>query len=115
MGLAIIIGVICAGVIGLILWARGAIAAAERRHAAQVRANELIVASRARRQRDDAPTHRPAVSGASARSSYSATTPRATSTYDASPTWADYGSSSDSYSSGGSCSSGGGDSGGGCD
>ena len=115
MGLAIIIGVICAGVIGLILWARGAIAAAERRHAAQVRANADAEAARERKMRTAVHTirapnpnaFRKASAAVPRPSSYAASTPR---------TIDDYGvvgghdfSSTDSYSSGG------GDSGGGCD
>ncbi|UTC29579.1 hypothetical protein BAMBUS_05210 [Brevundimonas phage vB_BpoS-Bambus] len=119
MGLAITIGVVIALTIALILWARGAVSAANRRYEAQVRSNEAA---------------KRAASAARARSFASRATldkhPVETSRYTpyqpyakrAAPTshivdfgYVDYGSSSDSHHSGGSCSSGGGDGGGGCD
>lgn len=116
MGLAITLGVIIALAIGLLMWARGAIAAAERRHTAQVRINEAISAARTAGLRTEAAG---ALSSRRLNRSPDPVTPRRsaeTTTYAAASTWADYGSSSDSYSSGGSCSSGSGDAGGGgCD
>ena len=128
MGLAIVIGAIVALAIGLLLWCRGAMAAADRRHKAQVETNARIAALTAKMHKErtsaEALERRQVIAKASARTG-SMTSPSrspATSRYDNDQSSAysppaytayDYGSASDSYSGGGSCSSDGG--GGGCD
>ncbi|USN14997.1 hypothetical protein PAPPERLAPAPP_00700 [Brevundimonas phage vB_BpoS-Papperlapapp] len=119
MGLAITIGVVIALTIALILWARGAISAANRRHEAQVRANTAASAARARQMREPSLSIQ-AVKSDAYRKPTAATYPPARSEI-VDFGYVEYGgSSSSSYHSGGSCSSGGssgGDSGGGggCD
>ncbi|USN14304.1 hypothetical protein KABACHOK_04910 [Brevundimonas phage vB_BpoS-Kabachok] len=121
MGLAITIGVVIALTIALILWARGAIAAANRRHEAQVRANVAASASaaRARHTREPSPSFQTAKADVYRKPSAASRTPYRSEIVDFG--YVEYGasSSSGSYHSGGSCSSGGGssggDGGGGCD
>ena len=141
MGLAITIGAIVALAIALLLWCRAAIAAAERRHADQVRTNNtrealkqlrqdrldqaaasdgpVVQTPLARRRENSMKAGRYTPKTVATPSARRATSSSAASTrYDASPSWSDYGTSaSGSYQSGGSCSSGGGDGGGGggCD
>lgn len=133
MGLAIVIGGAVALFIGLLLWCRGAMAAADRRHRAKLEANARIAALAEKLRKDhmsvEAVERRQTIATAYARpassqpkSSPSSTTSRSSEDYTASYTSPaayasyDYGSSSSSsYDSGSSCSSDGGGYSGGCD